>query len=343
MKLKAKTILLVLVFAAPALLMSILVINKPKQSPKPSPIVSAPVPVPIAPHRHPGKERMLATLNNENLDQSIEQLFDDREQYFFPFAGMSNVGEDPQQDLEQMLSTRRSVKVLQEIESLPKSEGKAKCELLFSRAFQQHTNACRIMINWSLDPSAPPHHQDLLFSLMTLSATLLITADATNLDILEKQFAQLDQWRAEIEPLAKLQNRHMTNIIITALDDSVITPDYRLQVNVLRLAALRSGNAEMLKQVDEACAGIQMTTNTIPIVAWNAETTAYELLPDSPLDTSKGVTTYTFYDWSYKMTHDHANYFYLVRIHSNDLPAADEEKMFVKKLEAIVFHGNARS
>ena len=175
---------------------------------------------------------------------------------------------------------------------------------------------------------------------MTLSAALFITADATNLDILEKQFAQLDQWRAEIEPLAKLQNRHLTNIIAPALFDSTITPDYRLQVNVLRLAALRTGNAEMLKRVDEACAGIQMTTNILPIVAWNAETTVYELLPDSPLDTSKGVTTYTFYDWNDNMTHDHANYIYLVRIHSNDLPAADEEKMFVNKLEAIVFSGN---
>ena len=166
---------------------------------------------------------------------------------------------------------------------------------------------------------------------------MFIAAETTNLDLLEKQFSQLDQWRAEIEPLAKLQNRHLTNITFTALDDSVITPDYRLQVNVLRLAALRSGNAEMLKKVDEACAGIQMKTNTIPIVAWNAETTVFELLPDSPLDTSKGVTTYTFYDWSDKMTHDHANYLYLVRIHSNDLPSADEEKMFVKKLESIVF------
>ncbi len=178
---------------------------------------------------------------------------------------------------------------------------------------------------------------------MALSAALFIAADSTNLDILEEQFEQLDQWRVEIEPLAKLPDRHMTNIVVTALDDSVITPDYRLQVNVLRLAALQSGNAEMLKQVDEACAEIQMTTNTIPIVAWNAETTVFELLPDSPLDTSKGVTTYTFYDWSYKMTHDHANYLYLVRHHSNDLPAADEEKKFVKKLESIVFHGNTGS
>jgi hypothetical protein len=316
--------------------MCIIAINKTK----PSPIVSASVPAPIPPQRHPGKERMLAILKHEKLDQSIEQLFDDREQYFFPFGGVSKVGEDVQQDLEQMLSTRRSVKVLQEIESLPKSEGKAKCDLLFSRAFQQHTNACRIMINWSLDPSAPPHRQNLLGTLMALSAAMFITADSTNLDILEEQFAQLDQWRAEIEPLARLQNRHITVITVPALYDSTITPDYRLQVNVLRLAALRSGNVEILKQVDEACQKIQMTTNTLPIVAWNAETTVYELLPDSPLDTSKGVTTYTFYDWSDKMTRDHANYLYNVLHHANDLPTADEEKMFVKKLESIVLQRN---
>jgi hypothetical protein len=338
-KIKTETTWLVLVLAAPALMMCILGCDKAKQPPKQSPIVLPPSSG-LAPHRHPGKERMQAALKNENLDGSINQLFDDRDQYFFPFGGSSKVGEDVQQNLEQILSDRRFVKVLQEIKSLPKSEGKAKCELLFSRAFQQHTNACRIMINWSLNPPAPPHHQDLLYSRMALSAALFIAADTTNLDILEEQLAQLDQWRAEIEPLAKLPNRHMTNIVITALDDSVITPDYRLQVNVLRLAALRSGNAEMLKKVDEACEGIQMTTNTIPIVTWNAETTVFELLPDSPLDASKGVTTYTFYDWSYKMTHDHANYLYLVRRQSNDLPAADEEKMFVKKLESIVFQRN---
>jgi hypothetical protein len=336
MKLKAKTILLVLVFVAPVLIMCILIINKVRQSP----IISMPVLIQTPPHHHPGKEGMLATLKNENLEQSIGLLIDDRKQYSFPFSGVSKVGEDIQQDLEQMLSSRRSLKVLQEIELLPRSEGKAACELLFSTAFEQHTNACRIMINWSLDPSAPPHHQNLLGTLMALSAALFIAADAGNLNTLEKQFVQLDQWRAEIEPLAKLQNRHIRVITIRALDDSVITPDFRLQVNVLRLAALRSGNAEMLKKVDEACAGIQMTTNSIPIVAWNAETTVYELLPDSPLDTSKGVTTYTFYDWSDKMTHNHANYLYNVLHHANDLPTADEEKMFVKKLESIVFNRN---
>ena len=131
-----------LFFAAPALLMCIFVINKHK-----------PPPADISPKRHPGKERMLAALKNENLDESITKLIFDREQYSFPFVGKLSV--DGQQNLEQMLSTRRMVKVLQEIESLSKNEGKAKCELLFLRAFQQHTNACRIMINWSLDRVAP--------------------------------------------------------------------------------------------------------------------------------------------------------------------------------------------
>ena len=340
MRLKAKTILLVLVFGAPALIMCILVINKAKQLP----IVPPRVLIQMPPQRHPGKERMLATLKEESLDQSSVLLMGDREQYFFPFAGMSKFGEDVQQDLEQVLSDRRFVKVLQEIESLPKSEGKAKCELLFSRAFQSHTNGCRVAIDFALDPSATiPTNSESLYMLsgqMTLSAALFIAADTANLDLLEKQFAQLDQWRAEIEPLARVQDRHGKIAARPALGDSVITPDYRLQVNVLRLAALRSGNAEMLKQVDEACAGIQMTTDTIPIVAWNAETTVFELLPDSPLDTSKGVTTYTFYDWSDKMARDHSDYLDRNLVNTNDSPAADAENVFVKKLESIVFHGS---
>lgn len=330
MKLKAKTILLVLAFAIPALLMCILVINKAKHLP----IVSPEGPIQTPPHGHPGKEKLLATLKNESLDVSIRGLLDDsdRVQYYFPFIPHSGV--DVQDEIEELLANRRLLKVAQQIKSLSKSEGQAKCERLFISAFQQQTNACRIIINWSLNPSAPAHHQYLLCSQMSLAAAMFIAAETTNLDLLNKQFERLDKWRIEIEPSARLQNRRMTNY--PALFSSEITPDYRLQVNVLRLAALRLGNAETLEKVDEACQAIHMTTNTLPIVSWDAKTTVFELLPDSRLDTNKGVTTYTFYDWSDKMKLDHARY--RDQINSNDSPPADEEKMFVKKLESIVFH-----
>jgi hypothetical protein len=155
---------------------------------------------------------------------------------------------------------------------------------------------------------------------------MFIAADTARLDVLEQQFAQLDQWRDEIEPLAKLPNQRISTNV-PALFDFVIAPDFRLQVNVLRLAALRSGNSEMLKRVDEECARIQMKSKTIPIVSWNAETTIFELRLDSPLDKSKGVTEYTFYNWSDKMR----------PVSSGGLLLNIDQKTFVRELESIVF------
>lgn len=310
--------------------------NKSKAKDPAKLVQTVQVPTPnVTPHRHPGKERMLATLKDESLDQSIKLLIDDREQYFFPFRPSDlNIG-GGQEDLEQMLSTRRSVKVLQEIKELPQSKGDEKCEVLFSTAFQLHTNICRAMIRYVTDPSAPTNNRSVLGPKMGMAAAMFIAADTARLGVLEKQFVKLDQWRDEIKPLANLTNRIIP--FLPALTVVAIAPDFRLQVNVLRLAALRSGDAKMLKEVDEACAGIQMTTNTIPIMAWNAETTAFELLPDSPLDTSKGVTAYTFYDWNFKMAVDYANSIF--DTNSDELPGIKDEQLFVKKLESIVFKG----
>ena len=319
-------IVLGLALVVTALVICVLVNHKAKQMPDSLP--GGPMP-----HRHPGKERMVETLKGENLDQSIRLLVDDRNQYFGPYA--RHIGVDLQEDLEDMLSTRRFVKVLQEIKELPRSKGDAKCELLFTMAFQSHTNICRAIIKVATDPSAPTNHQSLLGPIMGMAAAMFIAADTARLGVLKRQFATLDHWRAEIEPSAKLPDCRFLQGYMPALWDIVITPDRRLQVNVLRLAASRSGNARVLKEVDEACASIQMTSMTFPLVPWNAETTVFELLPDSPLDTSKGVTEYKFYDWQDRMRGNHASY--LGRTSSDNRPLVDEEQVFVKKLESIVF------
>src|ERR1039458_295080 len=290
MKLKAKVIWLLLVVATPALVMCIILVREGKGMPHESSNG-------MVPHSHPGKERMVATLKVESLDQSIKLLIDDKEQYFFPFARSANISEDLQDDLERMLSARRFAKVLQEIKKLPKSKGDAECESLFFRGFQIHTNVCRAIIRTATDPSFT-NHESILGTRMGMAAAMFIAADTARLDVLQREFVTLDQWRTEIEPLAKQQDRRFVGrVYVPALSDHVITPDLHLQVNVLRIAALRSGNAKMLKDVDEACASIQMKSKTFPLVAWNAKTTAYELALDSPLDTSKGITEYTFYDW----------------------------------------------
>lgn len=265
----------------------------------------------------------MPSLKKESLDQSIELMINDQEQYSMPIRqkGFYSGG-----DLENVLSDRRALKLLQEISALPKGKGSAACQLLFSTAFQRHTNACRAIIKNATDPSAPENQYYTLCSRMAMSAAMFIAADTARMDVLEQQFVQLDQWRDEIEPLAKLPDRRSATGL-PALWDLAIAPDFRLQVNVLRLAALRSGNIEMLKRVDGECARIQMKSKTIPIVPWNAETTIFEVWGDSPLDKSKGVTEYIFYNWNDKMA----------PVLSGGDRVNIDQKQFVRELESIVF------
>jgi hypothetical protein len=286
-------------------------------------------------HLGPGEERILATLSGESLEQSIRLLIDDREQYSFPFAGRSRIGPDVQEDLDQMLSTRRLWKALQEIKELPQSQGDAKCESLFMRGFQIHTNVCRAIIKMATHPDSFTNHESVLGPKMGMAAAMFIAADTARLHLVRRQFAMLDHWRTEIEPLAKQPDRRFVRGYRPALDDHVVTPDLRLQVNVLRLAALRSGNARMLNEVDEACAIVQMNTNTFCIPPWNAEITYFELASERAPNTYKDLSKYTFYDWSDKMELNHESF--LGTIISAVPPATNDEMTFIKKLESIVF------
>jgi hypothetical protein len=124
---------------------------------------------------------------------------------------------------------------------------------------------------------------------------MLAIAETGRRDILAEQFTQLDEFRKRsIIQIEKV----VTNEFHRKLRIEFCVPDARFQLNVLRLAALRdpkSGDA--LEKVDAYCRSLNMTTNQIPIVAWNARTTWFETRVGSRPDASKGVTMYSLYDW----------------------------------------------
>ena len=167
MKTRTKTILLALVFIVPALVVCLWVVHKFHHAPDrlPAKLMHSP---------NVWRDRIMPSLEKESLDQSIELMLDDNPQYFMPVRHTGLYSED---DLENVLSDRRTLKLLQEISALPKGKGSAACQLLFSTAFQRHTNACRAMIKYVTDPSTPENHYSTLCSLMAMSAAMFIAAD----------------------------------------------------------------------------------------------------------------------------------------------------------------------
>jgi hypothetical protein len=200
-----------------------------------------------------------------------------------------------------MLSNRRSVKVLQEIEKLPPNHRPLKCRELFDQALEAHTNAWNMILKSEDDPSASTNQQSLYATKEALCVAMFITADIGEADLLSTEFRRLDEVRREFEPRVtanKLSHPHDGAWLL----NECIVPDNRFQVNALRLAATRVGETgDLLKRCDEECARVKMKKKEMPIVPWFSRVALFDCLPEGPLDTNHVVFNLTSYDWKSPM------------------------------------------
>jgi len=268
---------------------------------------------------------MLDILRNEDTSKSLENLTGSEEQYLFPgYFGGDIVS--AQNDLEVMLSNRRSVKVIQSVASLPETESNATCSALFSKAFDLHTNSFHAAMRHIADPKAPRNEQSLVSTKLAISVALFASAESGNLQLLQEQLNLLSRWHSAMAPLAALPPPGKPPYVFS-LPPALVGPDNRLIVNILRIAAWRSQNEVILKRFEAECGKFGMRSHQLPIVAWDATTTAFEILPDSPLDTSRGVVSYVVQDWPSELG-------------SLDYGARDRlERELIVRLESIVFAG----
>ena len=239
---------------------------------------------------------VVATLRQESLEESMDHLIAVKyyEQYLYPgFFGAMPFSQD---DLEIMLSARRSIRVLQDIEKLRDRERESMCKRLFSKALEANTNSLNAVLRHEDDPTSKFEPQPGGSSVMTMALAMFIAADIGRLDILHEQFTQLDECRAAVHVgILACKAAHPASIV--HLLERRAVPDNRFQANVLRLAACRSGNANVLEGVDAECERTGMRTHEIDIVPWDARTTWFEHLVATPMDTSKGVRRLQACDW----------------------------------------------
>jgi hypothetical protein len=134
-----------------------------------------------------------------------------------------------------------------------------------------------------------------------LCAAMFAAADFGHRGVLREQFRQLDNFQNELGSRVALMKKDYALELEPLLGwfgwDSV--PDIRFRVNVLRLMAARTlgDGGTLLASVDEECRA-RMESREIPIVAWDARTTWFDKRVGGPIDASKGLKTYLFYDWS---------------------------------------------
>jgi hypothetical protein len=204
--------------------------------------------------------------------------------------------------LEAMLSARRAIKALNTLEALPMNKRVEKCRELFDRVFRVYADTLegRLGLGKLETPDRPRY-----VAIQSLCLAMFATAETGGRDILAREFLALDELRKRLENLIADNKAACSEAARKAgcpdlemcKSDMLeaCAPDRRFRVNVLRLAVARDPHApdNLLTQIDAYCRGTGMTATELRIVPWNARTTCFE---GSPLDTSKGVTKYSFYD-----------------------------------------------
>ena len=252
--------------------------------------------------RDPRIDNLVAALKKERPPELINNLITNDQQYFDP--GFSTSRSFAQIDLEIALSSRRFIKFLQSVEKLSKMDREITCRQFFSKAFQAHTNAIYVILNHEDNPSSAANDLSLFGTKEAICEAMFIIADIGRLDLLSAQFAQIDQFRKEIEPVIEIHKSKHPFGVWAMLQHSFV-PDRRFEVNVLRLAAIRSGSKDKLEKFDAQCDAINMQKREVPIVAWDARKTWFERPVQRSVPFDKIVLNLVAYDWAEDDSHNY--------------------------------------
>lgn len=246
-------------------------------------------------------DKIISDLKGATFDDSVARLVDN-ESYYYP--GYDSERFNDQENLEQMLSNRNCVKIFQELERMGADEREVRCKEMFHRVFKMHADTKRAVLRRLEEPREPQTKLAPLATHFAVGAAMFATANYGSTKLLCSEFSSVDGLREELERRMAGNRRVFSDLHVRALRMG-LAPDNRFQFNVLYMHAARLGGRP-LEIAKEAAAGLEK--REIPIVSWDAHTTWFDIprrMELIPMDTSKGVTTYTFYGWPLgKLYHD---------------------------------------
>ena len=226
----------------------------------------------------------------------MERLLTDNVQYSEPGYHSSVLG--AQLDLERMLSSRRCIKVFAELGKVNPSQRESRCRELFLRVFNAHTNALEENLLIADDPKHPLPKLSMPSTHMALCAAIFVAADFGYADLVSEELVQVDKLLARFDAKVAAHTPALPPAAVTSMRGHCGV-DNRFVLNVLYLCAQRAADKhQAVGQIEQECSYMGMQKSQIPIVPWNAATTRFEGLVGSPMDASKGVKTYSVYDWN---------------------------------------------
>lgn len=239
-------------------------------------------------------DAIVATLQAESLDESIDRLTDSAS-YHYP--GYHSPRKGDQTNLEEMLANRRSVKLFGEISQREQSEREARCAEIFRFVLNRHSTALRTILEHAEDPSRPENSQSINATQLGLCWAMTAAAQYGSKALLRDQFGLIDAVEVDIERRLQKGSANISKTLAFVIRQYRV-PDNRAQLNILWLYALNHRDEQLLDAIGVRCTGFPKSE--VPVVPWDAKITWFDIprrLEGIPLDTSKGVTVYAFFGW----------------------------------------------
>jgi hypothetical protein len=157
---------------------------------------ASPMPAHEVPEQRARIDGLVTQLERESWDQSIENVLTNSDQ----FTGVNSARSGDQVELEQMLSARRAVKLLNTLEALPMNKRVEKCRELFDRVMRVYGLVYEDLAVSGSGPWEPPIQQRGRYHpTEALCLAMFATAETGRRDILAEQFQRLDDLRHRVE------------------------------------------------------------------------------------------------------------------------------------------------
>ncbi|MDR2172346.1 MAG: hypothetical protein LBP59_19550 [Planctomycetaceae bacterium] len=242
-------------------------------------------------------------LTTELLEDSIRQLlYGGTDQFYYPGTLESSSLKFYEDNFEEMLSNRRSIKILDEIRVMPPQKREEFCKSLFERALAIHKKVFDDVFVSLTEGSDDTVSLQSTRNLLCVS--LFASAEFTALKTFNEEVVILRKFYEDVVAALKIcvSNSQLEQVIAdnyTQGGSGSLMPDNRFLVNVMVIALKKVYNENdislMLSKIMP-----EYRTKDILIVPCNADTTAFDIpvyMEGVLVDLSKGSRTLRLLEW----------------------------------------------
>ncbi len=251
-------------------------------------------------------EVIRANIAKESLEAVVRNL-GNQEDYFVP-GYQTEVG-GAQIDFQQILSSRRTHKLVAMLSELSRDDARIKAKSICDLMYESHRSNVEQMVKHHEDADVPKSQKSLFGSKLGLGAAIFALAHFSEPSRITAELRRMeDLAKPTVDRLKHVRNP-LPDGFPVSIGKNLVLLDLCCQVNLLVYSVDHAVpmNLALKTSVNEALADVPK--RKLPLAKWDAALTGYDILRwemGVPLDPRDVKERIDFYDWSVSWTFDTA-------------------------------------